>query len=194
MSNFASRYQKNLWDGFRKGDQQCLSEIFLSNYDELFKYAFHILGNEEQTKDSIQELFYKIWKNRANLGDCNSIKYYLIKSLRSLILDLRRSQKKQIEHAGDNILDFDFPFEHWLILSQEEEVTRTRIENALKSLSIRQREAIYLRFYEEYDFPKIAELMSVNVQSVRNLIQVALQILKKTFVTFLFVCLTSFYR
>ncbi len=187
MSDFASGYQKNLWEEFRKGDQQSLSEIFLSNYDELFKYAFHILGDEEQTKDSIQELFYKLWKNRANLVECNSIKYYLIKSLRSVILDFRRSQKKQREQEEDEILDFDFPFEHWLILTQEEDITRTRIENAIKSLPIRKREAIYLCFYEEYDFPKIAELMSLNVQSVRNLIYSAIQILKETFVTFIFV-------
>lgn len=194
LSEFATTYQQSLWEGFKNGDQKSLSEIFLSNYDELFKYGFHILSNEEQTKDSIQELFLKLWKNRNNLGECYSIKFYLIKSLRSHISDLRRKEKKQNELVENDMVEFDFPYEHWLILKQEEDEARKRIEKALKSLSPRQREAVYMRYYEEYDYQKIAELMAMNVQSVRNLIHTSLQILKGLFVTFLLFCITFTYR
>ncbi len=181
--------QFSLWEGFKSGNQKCLSEIFLSNYDNLFTYAFHLLRDDDLAKDIIQDLFYKLWKNRTNLGDCASIKFYLIKALRSQILDYQRQKKRTSLNSADVALEFDYPYEDWLIATQEEEVTRSKIEKGLKSLSDRQREAIYLRFFEHTDYPKISEIMSVNIQSVRNLIHSALAILKEAFVVVLIVYL-----
>ena len=40
----------------------------------------------------------------------------------------------------------------------------------MQQLSSRQREAIFLKFYEEMDYQEVAAAMDINYQSVRNLI------------------------
>jgi RNA polymerase sigma factor (sigma-70 family) len=55
-----------------------------------------------------------------------------------------------------------------------------KMRQALAGLSRRQQEVIYLRFYVEADIEEIAEIMSLNRQSVYNLLHDALKKLKKS--------------
>nr|GFC66022.1 hypothetical protein [Tanacetum cinerariifolium] len=54
-----------------------------------------------------------------------------------------------------------------------------RLLAALNRLSKRQREALYLKFFDGFAYERIAEVMGLNTQSVRNLIFNALQVLRK---------------
>jgi hypothetical protein len=65
---------QNRWNEFRKGNQIVLGDIFLMYYDDLFRYSKRWLGDEEQIKDLIQDLFFKLWIKRKNLGETNNIK------------------------------------------------------------------------------------------------------------------------
>ena len=53
------------------------------------------------------------------------------------------------------------------------------MRQALAGLSKRQQEVIYLRYYVDADIEEIAEIMSVNRQSVYNLLHDSLKKLKK---------------
>ena len=49
----------------------------------------------------------------------------------------------------------------------------TRIKQVLNGLPPRQREIMYLRFYENLDFENISQIMEISKQSVHNLLQKA---------------------
>ena len=61
-----------------------------------------------------------------------------------------------------------------------------KITEALNNLSSRQREAIYLRYFEELDFDTIAIIMDMNVQSVRNTLHRGLQAMRNLMLLQLF--------
>ncbi|MDB5147632.1 MAG: sigma-70 family polymerase sigma factor, partial [Mucilaginibacter sp.] len=48
-----------------------------------------------------------------------------------------------------------------------------RIKQVLNALPPRQREIMYLRFYENLDFDNISQIMEISKQSVHNLLQKA---------------------
>jgi RNA polymerase sigma factor (sigma-70 family) len=50
---------------------------------------------------------------------------------------------------------------------------------ALSKLSPRQKEVVYLKFYENLSYHEITELTSLNYQSVRNYIHQAIQALRR---------------
>jgi RNA polymerase sigma factor (sigma-70 family) len=54
----------------------------------------------------------------------------------------------------------------------------SKLASLLNELPARQKEAIYLRYYEDMEYKQIAEIMNVNYQSVLNLIQKALNKLR----------------
>lgn len=161
-----------LWKRFINGDKEALSLIFRTYFDDLFSYGLKLTPNREIVEDSMQDLFYKLWKNRNNLDQKNNIKAYLFKALRHHILDnlCWKNRFENISDLHDELFEIQFSHEDFLISEQLNQETRDKLIEALNNLTKSQREAIYLRYFKNYDFQVIAEIMSINVQSVRNAI------------------------
>ncbi|MDO5524300.1 MAG: sigma-70 family RNA polymerase sigma factor, partial [Bacteroidia bacterium] len=78
-------------------------------------------------------------------------------------------------------------------LIDEEEQTRTenQITEMLDSLTERQREIVYLRYVQEYDYPEIAELLHISIHGCRKLLSKAMQNLREKYGPLIFLFLLS---
>ena len=75
--------------------------------------------------------------------------------------------------------NFEFSPEE-IAIEQEFTLLRTAgISEILNKLSIREREAIYLKYYSELKVSEIAEVMGISYQSVLNTLQKAFTKLRK---------------
>ena len=160
------------WSLFLQGDKHAFSEIFLSCHDDLFRYGIKLTRDPETVNDCIQNLFLKLWKNRNNLKQVKEIKPYLFRSLRNHIIDtleLKR-QNLPLDHNIEELFIVEFTAEDFMISSQTEKETHERVIKLLNQLTPQQRHAIYLRYFEDIEFENIAQIMNMQVQSVRNLI------------------------
>jgi RNA polymerase sigma factor (sigma-70 family) len=157
------------WQSFLEGDKEALSEIFQDTYDDLYRYGHKLTFNYDIVEDAIQDLFLKLWKNRLNLKPVDNIKPYLFKSLRNHIID-SFYLIKTVPVNQDDLPAIVYSHEDFIIDSQVTEEIRNRVIEALNQLPPKQREIIYLRYFEEIDFETIASIMDINVQSVRNTI------------------------
>ena len=170
-----------LWQNFLLGSKEAMSAIFLHFHDDLYRYGLKLSGDNCLVEDCIQDLFYRLWKNRSKLKPVNSLRPYLFKSLRNHILDSLQLKRSVVVIEND----FEHPFEivyspeDFLILQQGSEKKQIKIIEALNNLSVRQREAIYLRYFEELDFENIAKVMDMNIQSVRNVLQRGMQTMRE---------------
>ena len=160
----------HLWQNFLRGDKSALSEIFLSVHDDLFRYGLKLTGDENLVKDAIQDLFLKLWKNRSNLKPVENFNPYLFKALRHHIIDNLELQgiASPFENEQENAVSIIYSVEDFLINEQVTEETRQKVIAALNKLMPRQREVIYLRYFEGLNFETIASIMNINIQSVRN--------------------------
>lgn len=161
-----------LWSKFLKGDKKALSLIFRIYFDDLFSYGMKLSNSAEIVEDSMQDMFFKLWKNRENLGEITKIKYYLLKALRHRIFDNLNWKNRFIttEISKEELFEIEFSHEDFLINEQLDVEKRERLINILNQLSKRQKEAIYLRYFKNYDFNQIAKIMNIGLQSVRNAI------------------------
>ena len=69
----------------------------------------------------------------------------------------------------------------------DEEKT-ARVLQALDQLSNRQKEIIYLKFYQELNYDEVSEIMNINYQAARNLLYQSIKSLKKLLTTLAFFC------
>lgn len=171
-----------LWNEFRSGHADAFGELIRIHYQDLFHYGTRFTRDEELVKDCIQDLFLELWTNRLTISSTSFVKYYLLKSLRRR-LGRKIGRSRQVT-AWDE-LHFESLFngapsvetsiirEEWLA-----DLAR-KMRKALAGLSRRQQEVIYLRFYVDADIEEIAEIMTLNRQSVYNLLHDALKKLKK---------------
>jgi len=195
---------KFLWMDFLEGSQTALSTIYLNNVNDLFAYGCKFTVDRSLVKDCIQELFVTLIQSRGKLSATDNVKGYLFASLKRMIFreSLRSSKLEEIMKTGD------YRFETGL-----EDLNREEFENdhyskkllivrsAVESLTSRQKEALYLRFYFGLSHKEIAEVLELEEQSSRSLISRAVNKVrsiiksdKKRVSNFLFVLFSSLDR
>ncbi len=183
-----------LWERFCKGDREALGVIYSRHIDHLYHYGMHFCRDSERVKDCLQDVFQTLWLDREHISNnVENIRYYLIASLRRRLL---RSLEKSRRNATETILEsFDFelipPCEDTIIQGETYRQQIFQLHKGIATLSRRQREAIYLRFYQNLSYEETAKLMSMKVESVYNLISKAVGLLK-SIVCFLLILINIF--
>lgn len=169
-----------IWDEFRKGSKVALRTIYEDNYASLYHYGMKFKQEDALIKDLIHELFIELIDSGTRLSKTDNIRFYLLKALRNKLLrQLSENSKftnRLEEFAEFNLVD---SIESQLIKKEIEESIQKQIVNAIKRLSVKQQEIIYLRFYRDISYKEIAALFDVNIQTVRNLMNRAITSLKE---------------
>lgn len=158
---------------------QLYTSVFKFHFDALFNYGKKITNDSELVKDCIQELFFRIWKNKVDLKAISYIKSYLLKGLRRQILNVLELKCNNVDKIKleDNFL-IEFSHEDYLIQMQNEDGLKNKVIHALNQLTKKQREAVYLRYFEDLEYTEIAEVMNINLQSVKNNVHRGIQSLR----------------
>jgi RNA polymerase sigma factor (sigma-70 family) len=164
----------------------------------MYGYGNKFSKDREFIKDCIQDLFLELWDKRGNLSDPDSVKLYLLVSLRRKMQRKKASLKwmeDREELDFDSHLIGDLPIETAIIEDEASQYYVRKLQQLIPKLSKRQQEIIYLRFYENLDNEAIAEVMSLSRQAVANLLWRALKELKDywfvglNFLTFIGMCI-----
>ncbi len=160
-------------------DEQALATLMRGHYSSLYNYASRFIKRDEIIKDAIQEVFISLWQRRDTAASILSLRYYLLGAVK--IKALKALQKNGPHLSVDEHYDFEveFPIEKNIIEKQLAEEKALKLKSIIAGLSARQKEMIYLKFYQQLDHGQIAGLMGISQQSVYNLLHESIQKLKK---------------
>lgn len=132
----------------------------------LYRIAFHILEQQEEAEDAVQETFLKLWEIRDKLDDVESAKAYSIRILKNECLDRLRKAKKSV--PADQVLVRD------PISPADEQIdARRRLEKvlgAIKSLPDSQKQVLLLRTVDGLSYGEISEKMGMSQLTLRVLL------------------------
>jgi RNA polymerase sigma factor (sigma-70 family) len=169
----AATDDSELWDLFRAGDEVAYTRLIKKYSKVLFNYGFRICQEKDFLKDCVQDVFLELWNRRDKISPTPAVKWYLFKAVRLRIF--REQSKWNKGEALDENYEFlvEFNIESKIISDLENLELSNKIKQVLNTLPARQREIMYLRFYENLDFDSIAQIMEINKQSVHNLLQKA---------------------
>lgn len=171
-----------LWDAYRKGDESSFRQIYDHYYDALLNYGLKFTDNIEIAEDSIQDLFIKLWTNRKKINTTGSVKNYLYKSFRRVIISkLQKANLTVPLSVEDDQIAFDFELSHDHVLMEKEHLKemQAELQKALLTMTSRQREIIFLRFYEDLSYDQIAELLDITTKGAYKLVYRALDKLRE---------------
>lgn len=168
------------WQAFKKGDKQAFARIYRSYVSQLLNYGYKVTSDRTLIEDSIQDLFFELWQNKARLSDTTSIRFYLFKALRYKIVRNVKANEwfmtEYLESQEEN--DVDFSHERYLIELEVQSSQVTHLKELIRKLPQRQQEAVNLRYYHDFSNEEIAHIMGVNYQSACKFIYTALKNLK----------------
>ncbi|SMC62292.1 MULTISPECIES: RNA polymerase sigma factor [Pedobacter] len=169
-----------IWDNIIGGDQKSYQKIYNKFFDMLYEYGMRINYDEELVKECIQNLFIKLWVNRHTIHSISNFKPYLLVSLRSAIYNSIRDQKRDriISLTGEYTFQLEFSAESAYIKKEIDKEQAAKILNALNKLSTRQKEIIFLRYFEELDYKEISQIMNISIKGGYKLTARALDALR----------------
>ena len=170
----------NLWNRSQSGDSLAFCQLADKQYRILFNYATSFTTDREFIKDCIQDLLIHIWEKRQQIH-MQFVSIYFLKALRNQLLqEFRKNNPAKslldIEEAGQ-LSDYQ-NIETDMERNEHHSENQMKVQSAINELPRRQKEAVFLKYFEGMDNEQIADLMQVNRQSVANLLFKAIASLK----------------
>ena len=177
--------EEQLWKHFTGGNEKALEELIRVFGKPLALYGRKLVKDDLLIQDCIQEVYIQLWQYRSGLRQVTEIRPYLFTCLRRKIITNLKRESIFVSGNQDEESPFlaEFSIETRLI-QDETEAERVQILNRfINQLPRRQKEAIYLRFFENMSNDEIAEVMGIKYQTATNLIHEALASLRHSFPT-----------
>ncbi|MFC4870411.1 RNA polymerase sigma factor [Negadavirga shengliensis] len=157
-----------------KAKKDAFSKVYDQYFESLVSYLRKFSVDEELVFHAIQELFLELWKSRNNLDAIQSLKAYLFVSARRKLISLQKSERKRLTQThifNTEQLNFQYTHEDFLIHSEHNQIKCKKLAKAINALPDRQKEAVYLRYYEDLSPQEISAIQGIAYQSVLNNLQ-----------------------
>jgi RNA polymerase sigma-70 factor (family 1) len=138
----------------------------LPSKNKLFRFASRLLGNEEEAKDIVQEVFIKVWNSRGQMDQVQNWEAWCMRITKNLALDRIRMQQRR---ATDRIQDgFEIRNENATPHeSTEQRESMQRINQLIAQLPEKQRQVIHLRDIEGHSYQEICEILELDMSQVK---------------------------
>ena len=166
--------EQNIIDGLRDGIEATYQMVFHAHYENLCRYAFTIVRDEEDAKDVVQGLFMKMWEKKEDLVVTHTVKSYLYKAVHNLCLnklehrDVRTKFKADDTGKPNNV-------QHPEVFPDELE---DRIKTIIQNLPPQCRTIFMMSRYDEMKYAEIASALGLSVNTIENQVSKALRILR----------------
>lgn len=160
-----------------------IASIYNRYVDDLHTYALYLGFEKGIILDAIHDVFCKFAADEKQLQDVSNLKFYLFKSLKNRLYDIYKARKEYAELSAIDLQDAPFniqvTIEDRLIDKEEQQQIKDQLSEMLDSLTERQREVVYLRYVQEYDYAQISELLNISIHGCRKLLSKAMQNLRE---------------
>lgn len=151
-----------------------IEDLFRFNYRPLCMYALHYLQDTDLVEDVVQECFTTLWEKLEQGTPVVNRRAYLYMTVRNRCLDQLRRKGIRTESLK--------PYDTYGIIeeddAQERSVIEAKLWTAIDSLPEKCREVFLLSKRDGLKYEEIAKELGLSVNTVRNQISKALNVLK----------------
>jgi RNA polymerase sigma-70 factor (ECF subfamily) len=173
------------------GDISDFEKLFKLHYSKLCSYANLFLNDPDAAEDVVQEVFFKLWKNRDELTVSTTIKSYLFRAVRNGCMNVidhitvREAYKVVNE---EDIRDSERHLIDEAVVSELEQ----RIRETIDELPVERRKIFIMSRFDGLKYREIADQLNISVKTVENQMYQALRFLRERLVDYLPLLLVIF--
>ena len=147
-------------------------------YRKLYNYGSKFTEKYVILEDVIQETLLLVWNNRSAIRTITYAETYFYTVFRNILLQRLKEQDIHT-HKITEVTDLEFNIEQMIIRNEHDLELKMRLEDCVKGLTSRQREVIYLRFYEGFSYEKVATVLGITTKATYKIVARALERLKE---------------
>lgn len=157
--------------------EEAFKELFFEFFPTLCVYAAKIVGDNETARDIVQEVFFKIWKNRKKIEMESSFRNFIVTAVRNQCTDILRKRTIIDRFATRSPSTMETPEqspEEIYTINELEQI----IEQAIQKLPPGIRDAFEMNRFKGMTYNEISQQMSLSSKTIEAYISKALNILR----------------
>ncbi|ATY85568.1 hypothetical protein CVV65_12050 [Kyrpidia spormannii] len=158
-------------------------QVFEELWDKMYRHAYMVVRDTHLAQDVVQEAWIKIWRQIKTLREPDRLGAWATKIVHHTAIDLVRRRQRWNEISSENVYEVegteestrtDGPEEVFFQRADADELIR-----ALNQLSDDHRVVLVLRFYYDYKYDEMADMLQVPVGVVKSRLHRAKNALKQ---------------
>lgn len=152
------------------GDQDAFAEIVYTFQDAVYNLCYRILGERTEAEDAAQEAFLRAFSNLPRYDHNRSFKTWILTIASNHCIDRLRKRRMQY-------LSIDEPLPATMALSSDdpkpEQATlmherSQQIQELLSELAPEYRAAVVLRYWYDYSYAEIADILETTESAIKS--------------------------
>lgn len=179
MSKDLVQEEEELLRRMGEGDQHAFNEVLSLFYQRITYMVVRLVGDAEDAKDILAEVFVKLWDKRADFQSLASMRAFLYVSARNRSLDHLKTKKRREASRSSYAYWMAHPEEVSTLVLDAELVVQ--LEREIQDLPAKCREIVQLAYYEGLSSEQIARQLGISIQTVWNQKTTAMKKLRAAF-------------
>lgn len=159
----------------RRSSDEEFDELFRSSYPSLYRYAYSLLRNEDDSRDVVSEVFVKVLEKKPKTTNMTG---YLMAMVHNRALDKLKQQKVENEARQRLLQDYKLFLEADELKEERLKAILQFVENELTPQTQR---ILRMCYAEKKSYKEVAAELDISVQAVNKHISQALKKLRERF-------------
>lgn len=159
----------------QEGSYSAFEKVFNAYYAPLSRFAMGYIGDQDQSEEIVQQVFFHYWEKHAELQINSSIKAYLYQAVRNHCLNALKHE--QVKNRTEQIMLRDEePSEENILEGLELE---ERIDLTISEMPTERQRIFRMSRFEELKYREIAEQLNISIKTVENQMGKALKYMRE---------------
>lgn len=158
------------------GNQQAFRQLYHYFYQRLFHFAFSLIKTRETAEEIVEDVFIKLWNQRAGIAQISNIKVYLYTATKNTALNYL--SKKARENLTEPFDDLDITLTETGYSPEQLLITAEiyhKIRHAVEALPPRCKMIFKLVREDGLKYREVAEILNISINTIDAQMAIAVQ-------------------
>ena len=161
------RSEKELLVKLKAGDKSAFEQIYRLYSNRLFGNLVKLLQSETEAQEILQEVFLKIWQNRAQIDPEKSFRSYLFKIAENKVFDFFRkvALQKRVQHQLLHHSDIETTMVDRMLLDKENEQL---LAKAIDQLPPQRKQVFVMVKLQGKTYKEVGDHLGISVSTISD--------------------------
>ncbi|MEZ2445993.1 RNA polymerase sigma factor (sigma-70 family) [Chitinophaga sp. W3I9] len=134
---------------------------------KLYRFAFRLLGNEEDAQDITQDALMKVWDMQEKMAELQNMEAWCMRITRNLALDKIKARKYRMSDELDRAGELPATQQKSPHAVTEQNDVMEKVHVAINALPEKYRTILQLRDIDGHSYQEIADILDIDMNDVK---------------------------
>ena len=159
--------ERELLSLLKQGNEQAFEKIYKSYSSHLFGNVFKMVKSETTTQEILQDVFIKIWSNRASIDLDKSFRSYLFRIAENKVYDFFRKASRDKKIQAQLFATATEEYEHIETMIHKKE-NDLLLKRAIDSLSPQRQQIFRLIKLDNKSYEEVSRQLGISVSTISD--------------------------